>query len=235
MNAISALWLGATGVLLAAGLSGCSSSPHLATLPSAGSYQQSADCRDISGTYRASGGGTLLPFFLFGVLDTASPEWAALVELTRQLRSQSDDAVVTIRSPGPDQLEVLVAVQGVPRAKQVLARSRASPAAAEWWGQGERSFRCERDTLAIAGAQVVDWDEYLLPESEKKRRYRRPGTNDVGTARGVYRFSRAVDGSLVMQQQIHFCLGACETATDGRWEPVRGTRSGAEADRRQLP
>jgi len=218
VNAFHALRAGATGWLFAAAFAGCASLPDSEQRPSADRYEASAQCRDISGTYRASSGGQLLPFFLFGVLDTESPDWSALVQFTRELRAQPDDAIVTIRSPDPDRLEVLVSVQGRPSAKQVLSRSRRSAAAADWWGQGEQSFRCEADGVAIAGTQVVDWDAYLLPDAEKKRRYRRPGTNDVGTARGIYRFAKAADGSLVMHQDIWVCLGACDLATERRWE-----------------
>lgn len=229
MKPFTALWPGAAGWLLAIGLSGCGApAPYAGPLSSTGGDEASADCPDISGTYRASSDGQLLPFHLFGILDTASPEWTALVQLTSELRAQPDEAIVTIRFPDPDRLEVIVAVHGAPRARQVLTRSRRSTTAADWWGQGERSFRCAQDGVAIAGTQIFDWDEYLLPDAAK-RRYRRPGTNDVGTARGIYRFSRAADGSLVMHQHIYFCLGACELGADGRWEPVRSRWPGADA------
>jgi 2-methylisocitrate lyase-like PEP mutase family enzyme len=114
------------GALLAAAVAGCASPPA----PVAGSPDGGGQCPDIAGTYRASSAGQFLPFFLFGVHDTASPEWSALVHFVQQLRTVADEASVTIRSPDPERMEVIVTVRGRPSARQVLARSRRSPAAA---------------------------------------------------------------------------------------------------------
>jgi len=113
---------------------------------------------------------------------------------------------------------------GTHLAKQVLTRSHRSPVAAEvWFGQHEKSFRCEPDGIVLVGAYIHDWPEYRLPDAEKKRRYRRPGKNDVGTARGYFDFSKSTDGSLTMRQRLFFCLG-CGGLDElwRRWETAPG-------------
>jgi hypothetical protein len=70
---------------------------------------------------------------------------------------------------------------------------------------------------------VCDWEVYRLPIETKRLRYRRPGKNDVGTARGYFEFSRAADGSLVMRQRLYFSY-ACDGLDERwrRWEPAPG-------------
>jgi len=181
-----------------------------------------ADCLDLSGIFKASNGDSLLPFFLYGIPDTTSLDWANLVQINEQIMVEPDGATVTIGSPDSDHIEVVVAMHGTPIAKQVLTRSRQSATAAEvWFGQREQSFRCEPDGIVIVGAYVFNWDEYRLPYEEKKRRFRRPGKNDVGTSRGYFDFSKTTDGSLIMRQRLYFCLG-CRSLDElwRRWEPA---------------
>lgn len=192
------------------------------TWPSRVTNGAQADCPDISGMFKASNSDSLLPFFLYGIPDTTSLDWANLVQVNEQILVEPDGATVTIGSPDSDHIEVEVAMHGTQIAKQVLTRSRQSATAAEvWFGQRDQSFRCEPDGIVIVGAYVFNWEEYRLPYEEKKRRFRRPGKNDVGTARGYFDFSKATDGSLIMRQRLYFCLG-CKSLDElwRRWEPV---------------
>lgn len=208
LNSFPLAWV----FLLAIGLSGCGSpikkAEYPSTWPSRVTSGMNTDCQDIAGIYKASNGEQLLPFFLFGIPDTTSPDWANLVRINEQIMAEPDGATVTIGSPDTDHIEVVVAKNGMPIAKQVLTRSRQPAGAAEvWFGQRDQSFRCEPDGTVMVGAYVSNWDAYRLPSEEKKRRYKRPGKNDVGTSRGYFDFSRATDGSLVMRQRLYFCLG----------------------------
>jgi hypothetical protein len=221
LNCLPLAWL----FLLAVGLSGCGNPIKIAeypsTWPSRVTNSARLDCLDISGRYMASNGEHPLPFFLFGIPDTDSLDWANLVQINEQILAEPVGATVTIGFPDSDHIEVVVAMRGTPIAKQVLTRSRQSTTASVWFGQDEKSFRCEPDGIVVVGAYIHDWSEYRLPFAEKKRRYRRPGKNDVGTSRGYFRFSRATDGSLVMRQGIFFCLG-CGGLDElwRRWEPA---------------
>ena len=195
------------------------------TWPSRVTNGAQAECLDISGSYKASSGDSLLPFFVYGIPDTTSLEWAHLVRINEQILVEPDGATVTIAFPDSDHIEAVVAMHGTPIAKQILTRSPQSVAAAEvWFGQDEQSFRCQPDGVVIVGAYVSNWDEYRLPYEEKKRRFRKPGKNDVGTSRGYFDFARATDGSLTMRQRLYFCLG-CGTLDEvwRRWEPVSRT------------
>ena len=188
------------------------------TWPSRVTNGTQTDCLDISGSYKASNGDALL----YGISDTTSLDWANLVQINEQILVEPDDATVTIGYSNSDHIEVVVAMHGTTLAKQVLTRSRLSADLAEvWFGQGDQSFRCDQDDVVIVGAYVFDWDAYRLPYEEKKRRYRRPGKNDVGTSRGYFDFSKASDGSLVMRQRLYFCIG-CGTLDERwrQWEPV---------------
>lgn len=228
LNFLSLAWV----FVLAIEFSGCGSTIKKAEYPSAWPPRVisgiKTECQDISGTYKANNGEQLLPFFLFGIPDTTSPDWANLVKINEQLMAESDGATVTIRSPDSDHIEVVVAKHGTPIAKQILMRSLQSADAAEvWFGQREQSFRCEPDGTVMVGAYVSDWEAYRLPSEEKIRRYRRPGKNDVGTSRGYFDFSKASDGSLIMRQRLYFCLG-CGGLDElwMRWEavPITATR-----------
>jgi hypothetical protein len=212
-------------LLLLTALFGCGGTimkaEYPSTWPSRVTNGAQADCLDISGSYKAGNGDSLLPFFLYGIPDTTSLDWANLVQINEQILVEPDGATVTIGSPDSDHIEVMVAMHGTPIAKQVLTRSRQSAAAAEvWFGQREQSFRCEPDGIVIVGAYVFNWDAYRLPYEEKKRRYRRPGKNDVGTSRGYFDFSKATNGSLIMRQRLYFCLGCSLDELWRRWEPV---------------
>ncbi|MDP2142587.1 MAG: hypothetical protein Q8J80_00500 [Gallionella sp.] len=224
LNFLSLPWV----FLLSIGLSGCGGTikkaEYPSTWPSRATYSVKTDCQDISGTYKASNGEQLLPFFLFGILDTTSLDWANLVQINEQLLAKPDGATVAIGTPDSDHIEVMVAIYGTPIAKQVLTRSRQSADAAElWFGQREQSFRCERDGIVIVGTYIHNWSEYRLSNEEKKRRYRRPGKNDVGTSRGYFDFSKTIDGRLIMRQRLFFCLG-CGGIDElwRRWEPALG-------------
>lgn len=230
MNRLSYLPL-ALVFLLAIGLSGCGSPIKKAEYPSTWPPRATSgietDCQDISGTYKANNGEQLLPFFLFGIPDTTSPDWANLVRINEQLMTEPDSATVTIESPDSDHIEVVVAKHGTPIARQILTRSHQSANAAEvWFGQHDQSFRCEPDGTVVVGAYVSNWGEYRLTSEEKKRRYRRPGKNDAGTSRGYFDFSKATDGSLVMRQRLYFCLG-CGGLNElwMRWASVPSTEA----------
>ena len=223
LNSLSFLCM----LVLAGGLSGCGATlkkaEYPSTWPSRVTNSARADCANISGTFKANNDQPSLPFFLFGIPDTTSIEWANLVQINEQLLDDPDGATVTIGYPDSDHIDVVVTMHGMPIAKQVLARSSQGANAAVWVGQSEQSFRCEPDGVVIVGAYIHNWGEYSLPYSEKKRRYRRPGQNDVGTSRGYFHFSKAANGSLVMREQRYFCLG-CGGLDElwRRWESVRG-------------
>ena len=213
-------------LLLLTGVSGCGGTirkaEYPATWPARVTNGAQADCLDISGRYKASNGDSLLPFFIYGIPDTTSLDWSNLVQINEQILVEPDGAVVTIRSPDSDHIEVVVAIHGTPIGKQVLTRSRQSAAAAEvWFGQRDQSFRCEPDGIVIVGAYINNWNTYRLPYEEKKRQYRRPGKNEVGTSRGYFDFSKATDGSLIMRERLYFCID-CSGLNElwRRWEPV---------------
>ena len=181
-----------------------------------------ADCADIAGTYRPGAGPQPLPFFLFGITERGSPQWLRMVEAVEQVRADPGASTVTVGFPQADRMEVVVAVRGVPIATQRLTRLRRSATLAEaWLGQDERSFRCDPDAVVIVGGFIHDWDQYRLPDPEKKRRFPRPGGMEVGTSRGYFDFSKATDGRLVMQQRLYHCYGSCSLDRLWRqWEPV---------------
>lgn len=212
---LSLIW---TPVLLTALLGCCSTiikAEYPSTWPSRVKDGTQSDCLDISGSYKASNGDSLLPFFLYGIPDTHSLDWANLVEINEQILAKPYGGTVTIGSVDSDHIEVVVAINGTPIGKQILARSRKST-------KDKQSFLCEPDSIVISGAYIFNWDEYRLPREEKKRVYRRPGKNDVGTSRGYYHFSKASNGNLVMLQKTYFCLGDCNLNEEWRqWEPTR--------------
>lgn len=217
---------------LAAGLIGCGSAIRTAAYPADWPARvaaaAAAACPDISGRYQGSDGEQALAFFLFGVADRASPDWAELVRVNERLLADPGDSVVTIGAPDPDHIDVVVAVRGMPIARQVLTRSRRSASSAEMWsGQPEKSFRCEPGAIVVAGAFVHDWEQYRLPDAEKRRRYPRPGGTEVGISRGYFDFAKAADGSLVMRQRLYHCYGSC--SLDERWRRWPAVRSAASS------
>ena len=218
--------------LLAVGLSGCGPPIKRAEYPSTWPLRVTnsarSDCLDISGRFMASNGEHPLPFFLFGIRDNDSLDWADLVKTNEQILAKPVGATVTIGFPDSDHMEVVVAIRETPMAKQVLTRSRQSESAAVWFGQDEKSFRCEPDGIVVSGAYIHDWSQYRLPYEEKKRKYGggEIDIDDVGTSWGYFRFSKAIDGSLVMRQEIFYCVdcGGLDQLWR-RWEavPVTGT------------
>ena len=185
-----------------------------------------AECIDISGSYKAGSGDSLLPFFLFGVNETSSHEWSDLVQINEQVLAAPDDSTVTVGFPDADRMEVVVAVRGTPIARQVLQRSHLSASTAEMWlGQGDRTFRCEPDSVVTVGASVSDWTRFRLPYEERKRLYKRRDIRHAGTSHGYFDFSIAVDGSLVMRERRFFCVD-CGNLDHRwrRWEPELGPR-----------
>jgi len=203
-------------LLLLTGVSGCGTirTGYPATWPARVTNGAKEGCLDISGRYKASNGVSLLPFFIYGIPDTTSLDWANLVQVNEQILVEPDGATVTIGSPDSDHIEVVVAMHGTIIAKQVLTRSRR-------FEQRDQSFRCEPDGIVIVGAYINNWNIYRLPYEEKKRRYRRPGKNDVGTSRGHFYFSKAADGSLTMREHLYYCFD-CSGLNElwQRWEPV---------------
>jgi hypothetical protein len=213
---------------LAAALTGCGGTikqaGYPADWPARVATLAHAECPDLSGTYQAGDGERLLPFFLFGLADRTSTEWTDLVQVAERLLADPEGATVTVGHPDPDHIEVAVAQRGTPLARQVLTRSRRSATTAEvWFGQAERSFRCEPNAIVVVGSLVHDWDQYRLPAAEKKRRYPRPGGIAVGTSSGYFDFSKTTDGGLVMLQRLYHCYGECSLDHRWRrWEPARG-------------
>lgn len=181
-----------------------------------------AECIDISGSYKAGDGDSLLPFFLFGVDDTSSHEWSDLVQINEQVLAAPDDSTVTVSFLDADRIEVVVAIRGTPIARQVLKRSHLSASAAEMWlGQGDQTFRCDADSIVTAGASVSDWVKFRLPYEERKRLYRRRDIRHAGTSYGYFDFSKALDGSLVMRERRFFCVDCGNLNYRWRrWEPV---------------
>ncbi len=175
-----------------------------------------ADCRDISGTFQAYNGDALLPFIVSGISDTSSREWQLLVELNERVLARPSAATVTVQQRGADAIDVEVSIDGATAWHATLERIDRSTAVAEGWsGQPARTFRCEADGIVIAAAFVNDWSTYGLSEDDKRRRYRRPGLNDVGTSRGYFDLSKAVDGSLVVRERLFFCIDCA--SLDQRW------------------
>jgi hypothetical protein len=215
--------------LLAVGLSGCGSitkAEYPGTWPVRAANSARSDCLDISGKFLVGKSEPPLPFFLFGIPDTSSHDWVSLAQVGERLLADKEDATVTIESPDSDHIEVAVALRGSLMAKQLLTRSYRSALNAEWFGQSDKSFRCDTDAVVIVGAYVCSWDQYLLTDEQKRDRYRRPGKNDVGTCRGRFRFAKTAEGSLVMLQRNYFCY-ACGGLDEvwRRWEPANDTVS----------
>lgn len=183
---------------------------------------ENAACIDISGSYKAGNGDSLLPFFLFGINETSSHEWSELVQINEQILAEPDDSTVTIRFIDADRIEVAVAIRGTPVARQVLKRSNLSASVAEMWlGQDDQTFRCDPDSVVTAGAYVSDWVKFRLPYEERKRLYRPRDIRHAGTSHGYFDFSKAIDGSLVMRERRFFCVD-CGNLNDRwrRWEAV---------------
>ena len=218
----------ACALLLMTGLSGCGGTirkvEYPSTWPARITYSSRVDCLDISGTFKASNGLPMLPFFLFGITDNNSLDWANLVRIYEErLLADPDGATVTIGFPDSDHIEVVVAIHGTTVAKQTLARSHQSASAAVWFGQRARSFRCELGGIVINSSYVHSWDVYRLPYEEKKRHYRRTWgvVGPLGVSEGYFYFSKTTNGSLVMRADIYGCY-PCDSL-DGywrQWEPV---------------
>lgn len=226
-RAFSLAWI----LILSAALIGCSARIKRTEYPSAWparveTKSENAECIDISGSYKAGNGDSLLPFFLFGINETSSPEWVNLVQVNEQVLAAPDDSTVTVGFLDVDRIEVVVAIRGTPIARQILQRSHLSASTAEMWlGQGDKTFRCDPDSIVTVGASVSDWVRFRLPYEERKRLYRRRDIRHAGTSHGYFNFSRAVDGSLVMRERRFFCVD-CDNLNHRwrRWEPVLGPR-----------
>jgi hypothetical protein len=154
-NLLSLAWT----LLLLTALFGCGGTIMKAeypnTWPSRVKNGAQADCLNISGSYKAGNGDSLLPFFLYGIPDTTSLDWASLVQINEQILVEPNGATVTIGSSDSDHIEVVVAIHGTPIGKQALTRSRQSAAAAEVsFGQHQHSFRCEPDGIVILGTYI---------------------------------------------------------------------------------
>lgn len=215
-------------LLLLTGVSGCGGThikaEYPANWPSRITSSASAGCLDITGTYKASNGIPLLPFFLFGITDEASNDWDNLIQIYKErLLADPDDATVTIGYPDSEHIEVIVAIHGVTVAKQLLIRSYQSETAAVWFGQQKRSFRCEPDSVVLNSSYIHDWEVYSLPNEEKKRRYRRMfgAVGPLGVSEGYFYFSKSVKGSLVARVSLYGCY-PCENLDDywQGWEPI---------------
>lgn len=211
-------------LLLLIGLSGCGGEIAKAGYPYNWSpritHSKKANCPDISGSYKITGNQSILPFLLFGIVDTRSPEWNNLVQIYgEQLLPDLKDAAVTIGHPNSEHIDVAVIIHGKTVAKQVLMRSHQSYNNAVWFGQNRQSFRCESDLITINSAYIHDWDVYTLPLKEKKRRFRT--LNFLGIAVGYFDFSKNTDGSLVMRARRYYCY-PCDNLDEFwlKWEPV---------------
>lgn len=217
-------------LVLSAALFGCGAGMKRAEYPGAWPARvekaENVACIDISGSYKAGTGDSLLPFFLFGINETSSHEWFDLAQINEQILAEPDDSTVTIRFLNVDHIEVVVAIRGTLIARQVLKRSHLSASVAEMWlGQGDQTFRCDSDSVVTAGAYVNDWVKFRLPYEERKRLYRSRDIRHAGTSHGYFNFSKAIDGSLVMRERRFFCVD-CGNLNDRwrRWEPVLSPR-----------
>jgi hypothetical protein len=225
-NARSLAWI----LLLATALAGCGArikgTEYPVAWPARVEKAGNAECVDITGSYKAGTGDSLLPFFLFGINETSSREWSDLVQVNEQVLAAPDDSTVSIGLPDSDRMEVVVAVRGTPIARQFLQRSHLSASTAEMWlGQGDRTFRCNPDSIVTVGASVSDWTRFRLPYEERKRLYKRRDIRHAGTSHGYFDFSKAVDGSLVMRERRFFCVDCGKLDHRWRrWEPVSGFR-----------
>lgn len=206
-------------------VSGCGGVIKKAEYPSSWPHRPANSenkCIDITGSYIASSD---LPFFLFGITNENSLDWASLVRIYEErLLHANNDIKVTIRSQGPDQIEIIVDIHGMTIAKQLLLRSHQSENTAIWFGQHEKSFRCEPDGIVINSSFIHDWDAYTLPYEEKKSRYRRPhggAVGPVGVSEGYFYFSKSSSGSLVMRAALYGCY-ACTSLDEywRQWEPI---------------
>jgi len=223
----SFLFLGWASLLLT-GVSGCGGAirqaGYPATWPSRITPISGADCLDISGTYKATNRIPLLPFLLFGITDEASPDWANLIQAYKErLPDNLDGTTVTIASPDPEHIEVIVDIHGMPVAKQLLTRSYQSAKTAYWFGQHNLSFRCEKDSVVMNSSFIHDWDVYSLPYGEKKHRYRRTfgAVGPLGVSEGYFYFSKTTTGSLVARVGLYGCY-PCQSLDEYwlQWEPV---------------
>jgi hypothetical protein len=215
-------------LLLLTGLSGCGGTIKTAEYPSTWPQRimssSRADCLDISGTYKASNGLPLLPFFLFGITDENSLDWANLIQVYKEhLLADPDGTTVMIGSPDSEHIEVIVAIHGITVARQLLTRSYQSENAAVWFGQHNRSFRCEPYGIVINSSYIHDWDVYSLPYEEKKLRYRRifGAVGPLGVSEGYFDFSKTTNGSLVARARLYGSY-PCESLNEywQLWEPV---------------
>ena len=215
-------------VLLLTSLSGCGSTLRTAEYPAAWpsriTSSSSSSCLDITGSYKIDNGLSLLPFFLFGIIDETSLDWENLIQVYKEhLLADPDSTTVTIRSPDAEHIEVVVATDGITVAKQVLTRSYQSESAAIIFGQDKLSFRCEPDSVIINSSYVHDWDVYRLPDEEKKRRYRRMfgAIGPLGVSGGYFYFSKTSSGSLVARVSLYGCY-PCKRLDEywQRWEPM---------------
>lgn len=218
-------------LILSISLIGCSAGIKMTEYPSAWparveTKSGNAECIDISGSYKAGNGDSLLPFFLSGINETSSHEWAYLIQVNEQVLAAPDDSTVTVGLLDADRIEVVVAIRGTPIARQILKRSHLSASTAEMWlGQGDNTFRCDPDSIVTVGASVSDWVRFRLPHEERKRLYRRRDIRHAGTSHGYFYFSKAADGSLVMHERRFFCVD-CGSLNHRwrRWEPVLSPR-----------
>jgi hypothetical protein len=169
----SFLFLG-WALLLLTGVSGCGfekrkAAEYPTTWPSRITSISRADCLDISGTYKTTNRPPLLPFLLFGITNEASSDWANLIQVYKErLLADPDGTTVTIGSPDPEHIEVIVAIHGMPVAKQLLTRSYQSANILEWFGQHKLSCRCEPDSVVTNSSFIHDWDVYSLLTRKRK-------------------------------------------------------------------
>jgi len=216
--------------LLVLGITGCGGEIQIAEYP--GNWPQrissNEECHDISGTYKMTKDQSLLPFFLFGIVNYDSQEWKNLVRAyEKNILIDSDKITVTIESSDTDHLKIVLATNGVPVATQILSRSYQSHNKAVFFGQDKQSFRCEAEGIVINSAYIHDWNVYRLPKEEKKRRYRRlyGAVGPLGVSAGYFSFSKTINGNLVMHAHLYGCY-PCENLDEywQQWEHIPSTR-----------
>ena len=216
-------------LMLFTALSGCSSTDEQAKYPAAWPSRIAtvlvASCLDISGTYRATDGRTILPFLVSGITAEDSFDWQQLVQAYEaHLLPDPEGTTVTIAFPDPEHIDAIVATRGSTVARHTLKRSYQSDFDAVMFGQHERSFRCEPDGVVINSAYIHDWSVYSLSDEEKKRRFRRlnGAVGPLGVSEGYVHFSKTTEGDLVARVSLYGCY-PCKGLDEywQRWGPTQ--------------
>lgn len=221
--------LGLGWLMLFAALSGCGSTPEKAAYPAAWppliAPASVASCLDISGTYKAADGESILPFLVFGITDEASTDWRNLnLAYKEHVLRDPGGTTVSIAFSDPEHIDVTLATRGTTVASRSLTRSRQSEFDAVMFGQHARSFRCEPDGVVINSAYIHDWRVYSLSDDEERLRFSRlrGAVGPLGVSEGYVHFSKSTDGALVARVHLYGCYPCDELGEHWqRWAPVQ--------------